>query len=196
MQTAPPTLLLASASPRRRELLRQLRLDFSVLSPNIDESLKHGETVADYAYRMATEKARAAWQQANPKQATVLLSADTCGELDGELLAKPDDFSDAQRLLRRLSGRSHTIHCAFALFDGQRLQVRNVTSTVTFRPLNDDEIQRYWYSGEPCDKAGAYAIQGLGAQFVAHLDGSYSAVMGLPLFELSQALAAYNIRTL
>lgn len=196
MSINPPDLLLASASPRRHELLQQLGLSFAVCSPDIDELHCADEAIADYACRMAREKAQAAWQQIQPATPTVLIAADTCGELDGELLGKPRDFANAQVMLRQLSGRVHHIHSAFALFDGQMLQVRNVISAVTFRNLSDDEIQRYWATGEPQDKAGAYAIQGIGAQFVAHLDGSYSAVMGLPLFELSQALNDYHIRTL
>ncbi len=196
-------LILASGSPRRAELLQQLQLSFVQFSQDMDESYRAGETIADYAERMAKEKAQAAWQalQAGAYadcgvEDTVILSADTCGECDGELLGKPDDSADAERLLRKLSGRCHTIHSAFALFDGEQLHVENVRSQVQFRALCAEEIQRYWRTGEPCDKAGAYAIQGIGAQFVAHLSGSYSAVMGLPLFELSCALPAFGIRTL
>lgn len=191
-----PALILASASPRRCQLLQQLGLRFTQRPSDINESQLPGEAVADYAQRMAAEKAQAAWQQAIPPEPSVLLSADTCGEIDGKLLAKPADAKDALHLLRQLSGRSHTIHSAFALYNGASLYVENVTSSVTFRDVSDDEIRRYWQTGEPHDKAGAYAIQGLGAQFVAHLDGSYSAVMGLPLFELCQAFKPFDIRTL
>lgn len=196
MSINPPDLLLASTSPRRRELLQQLALSFSVCSPDIDESLQSGEAIADYARRMAQEKAYAAWQANMPQKRTVLLAADTCGELQGKLLGKPRDFDHAKALLTALSGNTHRIHSAFALFDGQRLHVQNVTSLVTFRAISAQEIHDYWQTGEPQDKAGAYAIQGQGAQFVAHLSGSYSAVMGLPLFELSQALKTYHIKTL
>lgn len=189
-------LVLASASPRRAALLQQLDLPFKQCAIDLDESRHTDEPVADYALRMAREKALLAWQCREDDDNPLILTADTCGELDGELLNKPTDLADATRLLRHLSAREHTIFSAFALYDGQRLHCENVRSVVRFRAISDDEIARYWATGEPCDKAGAYAIQGIGAQFVAHLSGSYSAVMGLPLFELTQALQQFSIRTL
>lgn len=190
-------LVLASASPRRAALLQQLDLPFKQRAIDFDESRHSDEPVADYALRMAREKALCAWQtREHDGDKPLILAADTCGELDGELLSKPVDFADAARLLRHLSGREHTIFSAFALYDGQHLHANNVRSVVRFRAISDTEIARYWATGEPRDKAGAYAIQGIGAQFVAHLSGSYSAVMGLPLFELTQALQQFSIRTL
>ncbi len=188
-------LKLASASPRRVELLQQLGLTFTQVSVEIDERLRADEAIADYATRMAQEKVYSAWQQ-HGEEDCVILSADTCGEIAGQLLNKPDSYDDAKRILTRLSGNTHTIYSAFALFDGERLHVENVRLQVRFRPLSADDIKRYWATGEPCDKAGAYAIQGIGAQFVEHLDGSFSAVMGLPLFELAKALQDFDIRTL
>lgn len=192
-----PLLILASGSPRRAELLRQTGLDFTQLTVAIDESRQPNENIVDYALRMAQEKAESAWQhcQTMPTFSArpyVILSADTCGEIDGKLLSKPTDFADGKRLLNLLSGRTHTIYSAFALYNGVKMSVENVTSQVTFSRLSDSQIERYWATGEPCDKAGAYAIQGIGAQFVSHLSGSYSAVMGLPLFELSQALKHFD----
>lgn len=193
-----PSLILASASPRRQQLLQQLGLDFHVQPSDIDEGHRTDEVLFDYAKRMATEKAQAIFSlwQAQDGVPSVILGADTCGEINGQLLSKPTDADDALRLLRLLSGNTHRIYSAFALYDGQRLHAEVVTSTVTMRTISDAEIKAYWQTGEPADKAGAYAIQGLGAQFVAHLSGSYSAVMGLPLFELSQALATYRFRLL
>lgn len=192
-----PLLILASGSPRRAELLRQIGLDFTQLTVAIDESRQPNENIADYALRMAQEKAESAWRHCQTMLAFsarpyVILSADTCGEIDGKLLSKPTDFADGKRLLNLLSGRTHTIYSAFALYNGVKMSVENVTSQVTFSRLSDSQIERYWATGEPCDKAGAYAIQGIGAQFVSHLSGSYSAVMGLPLFELSQALKHFD----
>lgn len=197
---ASPTLILASASPRRAVLLKQLKLDFQQLTVDIDENQRPHEAVVDYVLRMAEEKAYTAWQriaqQAPTDQRPVILAADTCGEIAGKLLSKPDDFSDAKRLLRLLSGQTHTIYSAFSLYDGKKMHTENVVSTVEFWPMTDEQITRYWQTGEPTDKAGAYAIQGLGAQFVKHLSGSYSAVMGLPLSELARALSYFYIRTL
>lgn len=189
------TLILASKSPRRQQLLQQLQLDFQTVSPDIDESLLRDEKITSYAKRIAIEKAQAGYQKFLnnfPNIEPLILAADTCGEVDGQLLGKPVDYEDAYRLLRLLSGSEHLIHTSFALFDGKDLYAEVVTSAVAMKPLTDDEILRYWQTGEPQDKAGAYAIQGLGAQFITHLSGSYSAVMGLPLFELSQALSAYH----
>ncbi len=188
-------LILASASPRRAELLQQIQLDFTQRTVDIDESIYEGEMIADYAKRIASEKALAAWASLTDDEKNdnpIVLSADTCGECAGQLLCKPVDYQDAQRILRLLSGRTHNIYSAFSLFNGEKQHTELVTSQVTFKPLSDEEILAYWQSGEPCDKAGAYAIQGLGAQFVTHLSGSYSAVMGLPLFELSRALLSYK----
>ncbi len=188
-------LILASASPRRAELLEQIQLDFTQRSVDMDESIHDGEMISHYAERMASEKALAAWNSLTDEEKTdnpIVLSADTCGECEGQLLCKPVDYQDAQRILKLLSGNTHHIYSAFSLFDGDKQHTELVTSQVTFKELSDEEILAYWQSGEPCDKAGAYAIQGLGAKFVSHLSGSYSAVMGLPLFELSRALSNYK----
>lgn len=191
----PHRLILASASPRRQVLLRQLGISFDIAIPHIDETHHANESYEAYAKRMAIEKAQVVVKPRCPDNILVL-AADTCGEIDGQLLTKPNDITDAKRLLRLLSGREHLIYSAFALTDGQRLHAEVVRSVVRMRVISDAEITAYWATGEPADKAGAYAIQGLGAQFVSQLSGSYSAVMGLPLFELSQALATYRFRLL
>lgn len=194
------TLILASQSPRRQQLLQQLGLTFDTVIPDIDETLQLNESIDDYAKRLSYEKAVAGfsrWTSNNVGNVgktnnVVVIGSDTCGEIDGQLLGKPTNFDDAKRLLRLLSGNRHAIHTAFSLYDGQRSHTEVVTSWVTMRTISDAEILAYWQTGEPCDKAGAYAIQGLGARFVSHLSGSYSAVMGLPLFELSMALDQYR----
>lgn len=189
-------LVLASQSPRRQALLQQLKLTFDCVNPNIAEQRHADEPIDAFAQRMAVEKAQAGAQQLNDSEA-VVLGADTCGEIAGQLLAKPTDEADAKQLLQLLSGRTHRIYTAFALCQlNQPIYAEVVSSSVTFRQVSDEEITAYWQTGEPADKAGAYAIQGLGAQFVQHLSGSYSAVMGLPLFELSLALRRFGINVL
>lgn len=190
----PKKIILASQSPRRQQLLEQLGLTFDVVLPNVDESPKQDELIPDYAKRLSLEKAIAGFQQcvAGAVNDIVVIGSDTCGEINEILLGKPTDFNDAKRLLKQLSGNCHAIHTGFSLYDGKRTHTQVVTSWVTMRTITDAEIHDYWQTGEPCDKAGAYAIQGLGAKFVSHLSGSYSAVMGLPLYELSMALQAYR----
>ena len=149
--------------------------------------------------RLAQQKAQAVWQRlaATPDGLHLpVLGADTLGLLDGELLLKPRDFADAQALLRRMSGRWHTIFTAVALVTATGTSVVLNRNAVKFRSVSDAEILAYWRTGEPCDKAGAYAIQGRGAVFVERLEGSYSGVMGLPLFETAQLLAAAGIKTM
>lgn len=185
------SLILASQSPRRAELLRQLQLDFQQFSPNIDETRKSAESIHDYMQRMAEEKAQVGYA-AYPNH--VVIAADTSAEVDGQVLGKPQNLAESAAMLKLLSGREHTILTSFALFDGRKLHSEVVTSSVIMRAILPSEIERYWHTQEPVDKAGSYAIQGLGAVFVKEIKGSYSAVMGLPLFELATALAAYNIK--
>ncbi len=179
------TLILASASPRRRALLEQLDLHFTVAVADIDERARAGEAPADLACRLAREKALTVL--GHEPDATVLAS-DTIVVRDGEVLGKPADEDDAARMLRLLSGRSHQVMTAVAVLRQDYEDVFLVTTEVTFRPLSDAEIHAYVRSLEPLDKAGAYGIQGLGAAFVERIQGSYSAVVGLPLCETVQAL--------
>ncbi len=187
-----PHLYLASGSPRRRELLAQIGVPFTRLSVDVPEVRAADEAPEAYVQRLAADKARAGFA-AMPGDAGVVLGADTLGVLDGQVLEKPRDQAHAAELLRAMSGREHRILSAVALTDGQRWASRLVESRVTFRELSDTEINRYWHTGEPQDKAGGYAIQGLGAVFVASLTGSYSAVVGLPLEATAALLAEYNI---
>lgn len=179
---------LASGSPRRRELLSQIGVPFEVLPVSVPEQQAPGESPQAYVRRLALEKARAGLVALNGESG-VVLGADTLGELDGKVLEKPLNQQDAARMLEAMSGREHRVLSAVAIADHTRELVNVVETRVLFRNLNSSEIERYWNSGEPQDKAGGYAIQGLGAVFVKSISGSYSAVVGLPL-EATQALLA------
>jgi septum formation protein len=184
-----PAVYLASASPRRSELLRQIDVSHAVLPVDIDEAPRPGEIPADYALRLAGEKARALWEQLPVAERRPVLAADTAVALGQEILGKPVDQDDAVRILGRLSGRQHEVHTAVAVLHAGGADARLCTSTVVFRPLTRAEIDWYWRTGEPADKAGAYAVQGRAAIFIRHLAGSYSGVMGLPLYETWELLA-------
>ncbi|WP_024871692.1 Maf family protein [Tolumonas lignilytica] len=179
-------LYLASASPRRRELLSLLEYPFDVLSVQVEERRDPGEAPADYVQRLACDKSQAGWLACAGEKP--VLGADTIVVFGQEVLEKPQDFADAQRILQLLSGQTHTVMTAVALSSAQGCEVILVNSQVTFRKLTQAEILRYWQSGEPADKAGAYGIQGIGGKFVSHLSGSYSAVVGLPLLETDMLL--------
>ncbi|MGE8058142.1 Maf family protein [Pseudomonas sp. NPDC089547] len=184
-------LYLASGSPRRRELLTQIGVPFSVVSAPIDETPLPGESAPAYVERLA--RAKAAAGLASVAGPAVVLGADTAVVLDGRILGKPQNREDALAMLADLSGREHQVLTAVALTDGLRTQSLCVTSQVRFRLISDEEAQRYWASGEPADKAGGYAIQGLGAVFVTGLSGSYSAVVGLPLSETADLLGQFGV---
>ncbi|WP_018232101.1 Maf family protein [Thioalkalivibrio thiocyanodenitrificans] len=184
-------LILASSSPRRRELLEQIGVSYRVYPVDVDETPLDGEAPEDFAQRMALEKARAGWRAQSGGQP--VLGADTVVSLDGAILGKPVDRDDAMDTLGRLSGRTHRVFSAVALVHGEREAVRLSVTRVRFRTLAPREIGVYWDSGEPADKAGAYGIQGLGALFVEHLEGSYTGVVGLPLYETGQLLEAFGV---
>ena len=181
-----PQLILASASPRRRDLLAQIGLGFTALTVEADETPRPGESPARYVRRVAAEKSLLG-QRAGTTGLPVL-GADTEVVLDGKVFGKPHDFSHAQEMLRSLSGRDHQVMSAVSLRVGDRHWEALSISKVVFRAITEAEIEAYWASGEPRDKAGAYAIQGLGAVFVSRLEGSFSGVMGLPLFETAGLL--------
>jgi septum formation protein len=182
---------LASGSPRRRELLTQLGIGSEVLRVDVDEAPRPGEGPADLVCRLAAAKARAGL--ALPRARFVpVVAADTAVALGTELFGKPADAADAIRILGRLGGRTHEVWTAVAVADATRERVDLCRSEVTFRALDPVEAAAYWRTGEPADKAGAYAIQGLGAIFVAALKGSYSGVMGLPLFETARLLESFG----
>src|ERR1700683_3944585 len=181
---------LASASPRRRALLLQIGVPFQILSVSVDESVAPGEAPFDYVSRLAGAKASQGRLQSLKDGSAVrpVLAADTAVVIDGEILGKPVDCEDAVRMLRLLSGRTHEVLTAVALSTAGRLESAVSRSDVTFRTISEMEARDYWNTGEPRDKAGGYAIQGHGAVFVAELRGSYSGVMGLPLYETAEFL--------
>ena len=187
----PNTIYLASASPRRREILASLGFQPVLLPAEIDETALPGEAVADYVSRMARQKNAAARQLATQRGlalAQPLLSADTVVALDNAILGKPRDAAHARELLESLSGREHQVWTAVCVSRGEQTLEAAQRSDVRFKELSEQEVAAYIASGEPLDKAGAYGIQGIGGVFVAHLSGSFSGVMGLPVFETVQLL--------
>ncbi|RDE19795.1 septum formation inhibitor Maf [Motiliproteus coralliicola] len=185
-----PRLILASGSPRRRELLTQIGVRFGTDSADIDETPLADEQAADYVERLALQKAQAV---AVRHPGIVVLGSDTSVICDGVILGKPADQQQGVEMLLRLSGRSHQVITAVALVAGERQRVIRVTTDVRFRSLSAEECRRYWQTGEPADKAGGYGIQGMGAVFVERIEGSYSAVVGLPLSETAALLAEFGI---
>jgi septum formation protein len=184
-------IYLASGSPRRRELLQQIGVPFRVVGASVDEAVLAGEDSEAYVARLAAAKAQAGWEH-RPLPAPVL-AADTAVVVDGKILGKPIDRPEGEGMLRQLSGRTHVVLTAIALRTTSGLHSRISRSEVTFRALAADEIRSYWESGEPGDKAGAYAIQGRAAVFIADLRGSFSGVMGLPLFETAELLRGAGV---
>ena len=183
-------LCLASQSPRRAKLLRQAGFDFWTYEPKVDESALADEGPAELTERLSIKKAEAAVRAAAVGGAEpVCLGSDTVVVLDETILCKPSDSADAFRMLQRLSGRRHEVVTAVTVAQGDWRESRRVTSTVTFAHLPEEVIRAYCETPEPYDKAGAYGIQGLGGSFVISLSGSYSAVMGLPLYETTELLA-------
>lgn len=187
-----PGIYLASGSPRRRELLAQMGVPVQRLIVDVDETLVTDESPDHYVSRLAVEKARAGWRAPARQADAPVLGADTVVVLDERVLGKPRDRDDGLAMLAQLSGRSHRVLSGVALVQGSREAVSVSVSTVTFRVVSERERRAYWESGEPSDKAGAYAIQGLGAAFVSRLEGSYSGVMGLPVYETAQLLGDFS----
>jgi septum formation protein len=190
---------LASASPRRRELLQQIGVSFRLIGAELDETPVAGEAPAGYVSRLALAKADAGWQRsrdlcdARDICDAPVLAADTAVVLDGRILGKPQDKTDAATMLLELSGRTHQVLTAVALRSATGNEVKISESWVAFRPVDAAEAAAYWDTGEPRDKAGGYAIQGYAAVFIADLKGSYSGVMGLPLFETAALLNAAGV---
>ncbi|MEX9251526.1 Maf family protein [Pseudenterobacter timonensis] len=184
------SLYLASGSPRRQELLTTLGVSFERIVTGIEEMRAEGESAQQYVSRLAREKACAGVAQ-TPRDLPVL-GADTIVILNGEVLEKPRDAAHAAQMLRKLSGQTHQVMTAVALADSQHVLDCLVVTDVTFRVLTDEEIAGYIASGEPMDKAGAYGIQGLGGCFVRKINGSYHAVVGLPLVETYELLSNFN----
>lgn len=201
--TLTPRIYLASKSPRRRDLLRQIGVNFDVLTfragergedADVDETPLPGEAVERYVERLALAKAQAGmrrvlWRKLLPHP---VLAADTTLEVDGEIVGKPHDAAEAHAILERLSGRRHRVLTAVAMSDGERTRSRLSVSEVAFRSLGEHDIRRYIATGEPFDKAGAYGIQGHAAIFIEEIRGSYSGIMGLPLFETAALLDIFG----
>lgn len=190
-----PLIYLASRSPRRQELLRQIGVHFELLPVDVDESLHADENPETYARRLALDKARAGRALVAHGRRLPVLGADTAVVVNGRILGKPADRAQALEMLQLLSGNTHRVISAVAV-KGEQEKLRVCTSNVTFRTLSTAECQAYWETQEPVDKAGAYAIQGLAALFVTRMEGSYSGVMGLPLFETGALLEESGISLL
>jgi septum formation protein len=182
-------VLLASASPRRSELLRQVGIAHDVRPVDIDESVRTGEAPSAYVLRLAEAKAAALWEQLGPGERLPVLAADTTVALEGEIFGKPGSLAEVRAMLGRLSGRTHEVHTAVAVLHAGGSGARVSSSSVSMRELSPAEIDGYWSTGEPADKAGGYAVQGRAAAFICHIAGSYSGIMGLPLYETWELLA-------
>tara|TARA_R110001592_G_scaffold320639_2_gene598699 strand:+ start:15945 stop:16553 length:609 start_codon:yes stop_codon:yes gene_type:complete len=192
-----PDFILASASPRRRDLLQQIGCRFLVSPAAVDEAVFGGEAPIAYVKRIALQKAQVVWSSSNDNSLPVL-GADTAVVLGAEgqgekIFGKPEDQEHAVAMLLQLSGTTHRVLSAVAMVQGDKQQVLLSETLVTFRSLNSSECEQYWHTGEPRDKAGAYAIQGLGAVFVTSLNGSYSGVVGLPIIETCELLTTFDI---
>lgn len=182
-------IFLASKSPRRHQLLRQIHVDFLRVDVEVPEHPVVNEKPSDYVVRIARAKAQAGFKKLQQQDALVL-AADTAVVIDRMILGKPRDRNDGLAMLARLSGRTHQVFSGVALATSVGESFDLSVSEVTFREISTEERELYWDSGEPADKAGAYAIQGIGAIFIRHMNGSYSGVMGLPLYETGRLLAA------
>ena len=184
-------LILASASPRRSELLQQIGVRFVVAAEDIDESQRPAEEAVEYVARLALEKAQAGYRRSDTE--LPVLGADTIVLCQGKIFGKPGDTDEAIAMLQALSGATHQVVSGVAVVNAQRSEVVVSKTSVTFRTISPQDCLKYWQTGEPKGKAGAYAIQGLGAIFVAHLEGSYSGVVGLPLLETQHLLEKFNV---
>ena len=187
-----PTLILASSSPRRKKILEAMGLAFAVRTANIDESLLEDEPAADMVVRLAGAKATAIAARAGE----IIIGADTAVVLNEEIFGKPDDADDALRMLLKLSSSTHQVMTGVAVATPAGIQSTLSITDVRFREISYDEAHRYWQSGEPWDKAGAYAIQGRGGVFVEAIMGSYTGVVGLPVFEVARLLRDAGLETL
>ncbi|WP_122053974.1 nucleoside triphosphate pyrophosphatase [Vibrio sp. Evd11] len=201
-------LVLASGSPRRKELLSQLGYEFSVLVTDVEEYKHAQETAEEYVKRLSLDKALAALSllQVNvseeqhvvpgsdtvvPSLDAVVLGSDTVVVSQGQVLEKPADLADSKRMLTQLANERHQVMTAVSVVSAEKQKTEIIITDVWFKPLSEKEIEQYWQTGEPCDKAGSYGIQGLGGRFVTRIEGSYYAVVGLPLFETDQLLQEF-----
>lgn len=186
-------LILASQSPRRQELLTQLGYQFSCLPADIDESVLADESPSQYVERLASQKAQ--YIAKNQPDTTLVLGSDTCVVFQNEILGKPENLAQCVAHLSLLEGQMHQVLTAVAVVKGELSKSVVVSTEVEFKPLSLQEMHNYWHTGEPQDKAGSYGIQGIGGQFVKQINGSYSSVVGLPLYETAQLLASFGLYT-
>ena len=189
----PQRIVLASASPRRVALLSQIGIDCEVMPSQIDEKARENEAPLDYVMRMAEEKAGSV---AGLMPGRIVLGADTDVIMQSRILGKPRDKADFLEMFSLLSGSTHEVITAVSLVHGEQRSLMTSISEVSFREVSDEEMHAYWETGEPCDKAGGYAIQGQAAMFICAISGSYSGIMGLPLYETSELLRGAGIRLL
>jgi septum formation protein len=187
-----PKIYLASKSPRRRELLEQIGVEFSVLSVDVDESRLTGETPVDYVQRVAIAKATAGWQSLDKENQLPVLGSDTSVVLGDIILGKPENDADARSMLLQLSGSEHEVMTAVAVVSGSQTRCKSSTNIVRFSALTDADIDWYLSTKEGVDKAGGYAVQGLAALFIEQIKGSYSGIMGLPIRETAMLLQSYR----
>ena len=191
------SVVLASASPRRTALLKQMNIAHKIHPADIDESPRLNETPQALVTRLAAEKAQAVKAQLEARHSmtagTVILASDTLIAFEGQSVGKPIDKADSKKILRMLSGKQHEVLTAISALSDSQQQTQVITTSVTFAALTDEQIDAYWETGEPADKAGSYAIQGLGGEFVVSINGSASAVIGLPLYETRQLLNAFGV---
>lgn len=193
-----PMIYLASRSPRRGELLGQIGVTFAVLPSDVDESVRPDESPEHYVLRLAREKALVCAQRlaADGLVDRPILAADTTVCIDGMILGKPENDADAAAMLRRMSDRWHAVHTAIAVAQGNRVETALSSTQVEMARLSEEDIAAYIASGEPRDKAGSYGIQGLAGAFIRRIEGSYSGVMGLPIYETSQLLKQFGVAVL
>jgi len=202
MSTIQPRIYLASQSPRRRELLKQIGVNFDMLllrndprrKIDVDETPHENEAPVEYVQRISREKAAAGWDATLSRnlRPSPVLAADTTVTLDNKIFGKPRDREEAAATLRELSGRQHQVLSAVAIAFGERIETRLSATTVTFAELSEERIHRYVFTNEGHDKAGAYGIQGLAGAFIQRIEGSYSGVMGLPLCETVEILHSFG----
>jgi septum formation protein len=190
-------IYLASNSPRRAELLKQIAIPFTRISGDVEELLEVGESATDYVQRLALQKAQQGLYNVvkNKLESAPVLGSDTIVVLGQHIFEKPKDQNEARNMMLMLSGNTHHVYTAIALVSSEEIKTALVTSKVTFKKLSENEISDYWETGEPKGKAGGYGIQGEAGKFITHLEGSYSAVMGLPLFETSELITHFKEKT-
>ena len=194
--TRSPQIILASASPRRIELLAQIGVKAIVHPVDIDETQNHNEQVMDFVQRLAMEKARCGYETVKNKQDMPVLGADTVVEVNGMILGKPENRDHARKMLQQLSRKKHKVHTSVAIVTKDKALTDTSSSEVSFRGMDDWEIDSYLETGEADDKAGSYAVQGIAAQFIKNINGSFSGIMGLPLYETAGLLKQCGINLL